>query len=452
MLQIPSYAQTAIETLEQVGYTAYIVGGCVRDALLGKEPNDFDITTSAQPNEVAEIFAKYHVIDTGLKHGTLTVVIEKVPVEITTYRIDGEYTDNRHPASVRFTDKIEDDLARRDFTVNAMAYSDKRGLVDCFGGMCDLENGIIRCVGNADARFGEDALRILRALRFAATLGFEIESETKQSIIKNRFLLKNIAAERIQAEFFKLICGKSAVSIIDEYRDVFAVFMPQIEAMFGFEQNNKHHCCDVWEHSLCALSHTDAVLTLRLAALFHDIGKPDVYSVGADGEGHFYAHPKKSVEHTRDILNALKCDNATKRRVLTLIEYHDAMINPNKKSVKKWLSKLGEDMLFELTALQAADSYAHAEEYVAPRINQIEEIRRIMREVIAEGECFSLKELAVNGSDMAEIGFVSRQIGNVLKVLLEAVISGEEINDRQRLMNRARDEYKKYTETEETEE
>lgn len=441
LINIPSYAKKAIDMLKYAGYDAYIVGGCVRDALLGISANDHDITTNALPQKTAEVFSSYHVIDTGLKHGTLTVVIDKTPVEITTYRIDGEYKDNRRPETVSFTGKIEEDLARRDFTVNAMAYSPENGIVDCFGGKSDLENKIIRCVGDADRRFNEDALRILRAMRFAAALGFEIEEKTKTSILKNRHLLKNIAAERIQVEFFKLICGRDATKIIDEYRDVLAVFMPQIAPMFGFEQLTKYHCFDVWQHSLHTLGHTSPNLTLRLAALFHDIGKPDVFTIDENGCGHFYSHPKFSIEHTRNILNALKCDNATKHRVLTLIEHHDAFIHTTKKSVKKWLGKLGEDMFFELMELQAADSYAHAEPFVDNRIEQIEEIKKLAHEIIDEGECFSLSDLAVNGKDMIALGLVSTQIGQALSSLLEMVINGEIANDKEVLINKAKEIY-----------
>ncbi len=437
MINVASYAKTAIDMLTAAGYEAYIVGGCVRDSLMGRAANDYDITTNALPQKTAEVFSSYHVIDTGLKHGTLTVVIDKTPIEITTYRIDGEYKDNRRPESVSFTGKIEEDLARRDFTINAMAYSPTGGLVDCFGGQNDLAKKIIRCVGEADRRFNEDALRILRAMRFAAVLGFEIEEETKKSILKNRELLKNIAAERIQTEFFKLICGKDAEKIIDEYRDVLAVFMPQITPMFGFEQKNKYHRFDVWQHSLYALKCTESCLTLRLAALFHDIGKPDSFTKDENGCGHFYSHAKFSIEHTRNILNALKCDNATKHRVLTLIEHHDAFIHTTKKSVKKWLGRLGEDVFFELMDLQAADTYAHAEQFTDERIKQIASIRTIAREIIDEGECFSLRDLATDGKDMMALGFVSKQIGQVLNTLLEMVINGELANDKDVLMKKA---------------
>jgi len=438
LIKIPSYAKTILDTLQKNGYDAYIVGGCVRDNMLGRGASDYDITTNALPHQVYEVFKAYHVIDTGIKHGTVTVVIEKMPVEITTYRIDGEYKDNRRPECVSFTKNIEDDLARRDFTINAMAYNEKRGLVDCFGAQSDLKGKIIRCVGDADTRFTEDALRILRALRFASVLGFEIEEKTKISIHKNKELLKNIAKERICIEFFKLICGKNADKIIDEYKDVIAVFIPQIEAMFGFEQHSKYHIYDVWQHSVCALSHTKPKLCLRLAALFHDIGKKDCFTLDENGEGHFYSHAKKSAEHTRDILNLLRCDNATKHDVLKLIEYHDAQICETKKSIKKWLGRLDEELFFDLICLQKADTLAHAKSYIEDRLSALDKIEVLAKEVIDEGECFSLKHLAVDGHDMLSLGFEGKQIGNVLDRLLTLVIEGKIENDTNALIAKAK--------------
>ena len=438
LIKIPSYAKIILDTLEKKGYGAYIVGGCVRDNLLGRGASDYDITTNALPHQVCEIFKNYHVIETGLKHGTVTVVIEKIPIEITTYRIDGKYKDNRRPECVSFTKNIEEDLSRRDFTINTMAYNEKVGIVDCFGGQGDLKEKIIRCVGDADTRFKEDALRILRALRFASVLGFEIEEKTKISIHKNKELLKNIAKERICAEFFKLICGKNADKVIDEYKDVIAVFIPQIEGVFDFEQHSKYHIYDVWRHSICTLSHTKPKLHLRLAALFHDIGKKDCFSLDENGEGHFYSHAKKSIKHARDILNSLRCDNATKHNVLKLIEYHDAQICETKKSIKKWLGRLGEELFFDLICLQKADTLAHAKPYIAPRVSALDKIEALAKEVLDEGECFSLKHLCVDGHDMLSLGFKGKDIGNTLDELLQLVIDGKIENDRNALVEKAK--------------
>ena len=439
MIPIPSHAQTVLTVLEQNGYEAYLVGGCVRDSLLGDTPSDYDITTNATPQQVLAAFSAYHTVETGLQHGTVTVVIDSVPMEVTTFRIDGDYHDNRRPDCVTFTGNLRDDLARRDFTVNAMAYRPSTGLVDCFGGQQDLRARLIRCVGVPDIRFGEDALRILRALRFAAVLGFTIEPETAKSIHKNKLLLKHIAAERIQTEFFKLLCGINPAPLLDEYRDVLAVFLPEITAMFGFAQHTKYHDSDVWHHSLRALASIEAhSLPLRLAAFLHDIGKPARFTMDEDGVGHFYGHAKQSVELARNLLNRLKCDNATKHAVLTLIEYHDAELAPTKKSVKRWLGRLGPELFFDLLHLQAADSMAHAAPYVEPRLEALGQIRTLAQEVLDEGACFSLRDLAVDGHDMMALGLSGRQIGAALNDLLALVIDGVAENEKTVLLNAAR--------------
>lgn len=440
MFTIPSYAQTVLAVLEKNGFEAYIVGGCVRDSLLALAPADYDITTNALPEQVLAAFSGYHTIETGLKHGTVTVVIEKSPVEITTYRIDGDYSDNRRPDSVTYTADIKDDLSRRDFTINAMAYNDVTGLVDCFGGSSDLANRLVRCVGDADIRFSEDALRILRALRFAAVLGFDIEKETEKSIHKNRLLLKNIASERIFSEFSKLICAEEPARIIDQFRDVFAVFMPEIAPMFGFEQHSKYHDSDVWHHSLRALSAVfQKSFPLRLAALLHDIGKPCCFEEDESGEGHFYGHAEQSEAITRNILNRLRCDNASKNAVLMLISYHDASIAPSKKSIKRFLGKLGEDLFFDLIELKKADSAAHAAPYTTVRIEALERVRCLAREVLDEGSCFKLKDLSIDGHDIMSLGLKGTQIGAALKYLLEMVIEGTLKNEKDALVCAARE-------------
>ena len=434
-MALPRYVQTALHILEQNGYEAYIVGGCVRDSLLGAPPSDYDITTNALPQQALAAFCGFHTIETGLQHGTVTVVLDKNPVEITTFRIDGDYKDNRHPEQVTFTAALQDDLARRDFTVNALAYHPNTGLVDCFGGLEDLQNGRIRCVGEPDLRFREDALRIMRALRFSSALGFTIEAQTEKSIHKNRALLTNIAAERIQSEFFKLLCGAAPASLLDQYRDVLAVFLPEIVPMFGFAQHSKYHDSDVWEHSLRAFSAVEEKkLPLRLAALLHDVGKPACFTIDEDGAGHFYGHAKQSEALTRDILNHLKCDNATKHSVLTLVQYHDAQIAPTKKSVKRWLGRLGQTMFFDLLTLQAADASAHAKPYVKARLQALDEIRSLAQEVLEEGACFSLRDLAVNGKDMLALGLEGVQIGKTLNLLLEGVIDGALENEKHALL------------------
>lgn len=440
MMYLPAYVRTALSVLEQNGYDAYIVGGCVRDSLLGLTPLDYDITTNALPQQVLAAFCAFHTIETGIKHGTVTVLIDNQPVEIINLRIDGDYRDNRRPEHVTFTANLTGDLARRDFTVNAMAYREQTGLVDLFDGQADLKNKCIRCVGVPDVRFSEDALRIMRALRFAAVLGFDIEQNTAQSIHKNRLLLQNIAAERIQAELFKLLCGMAAERLLDAYRDVLAVFMPEIAPMFGFDQHSKYHDSDVWEHSLRAFAAVkEKNPPLRLAALLHDIGKPCSFTQDEDGTGHFYGHAKQSVSLARDLLNRLRCDNTTKQAVLTLIEYHDAQLAPTPKSVKRWLGRLGSELFFDLIRLQEADSAAHAAPYVPERLAALGQIRALAQETLDEGACFSLRDLAVGGHDMLALGLHGPQIGAVLQYLLELVIEGSIENEKNVLLRAARE-------------
>lgn len=440
MMYLPPHARTALSVLEQNGYEAYIVGGCVRDSLLGLTPLDYDITTNALPQQVLAAFCAFHTIETGIKHGTVTVLIDNQPVEITTFRIDGDYRDNRRPEHVTFTANLTGDLARRDFTVNAMAYREQTGLVDLFDGQADLKNRCIRCVGVPDVRFSEDALRIMRALRFSAVLGFDIEQNTAQSIHKNRLLLQNIAAERIQAELFKLLCGMTAERLLDAYRDVLGVFMPEIAPMFGFDQHSKYHDSDVWEHSLRTFAAVkEKKLSLRLAALLHDIGKPCSFTQDEDGTGHFYGHAKQSVSLACGLLNRLRCDNATKQAVLTLIEYHDTQLAPTPKSVKRWLGRLGPELFFDLIRLQEADSAAHAAPYVPERLAALGQIRALAQETLDEGACFSLRDLAVGGHDMLALGLHGPQIGAALQYLLELVIEGSIENEKNVLLRAARE-------------
>lgn len=435
IIDVPLYVQKAIDCLKEDGYSAYIVGGCVRDSLLGVCPYDYDITTNALPEDIIRVFSGEKMFDAGLKHGTVSVVLEGNVIEITTYRIDGEYIDSRRPERVEFTDKIEQDLARRDFTVNAMAYSREIGIVDCFWGKSDLEKRLVRCVGDADVRFSEDALRIMRALRFASVLGFDIEADTSQSIHKNKNLLKNIAAERIRDEFFKLICGSAAEKILREYRDVIAVFIPQIEQTFDFEQKSVYHNLDVYSHCVRAMIYAKPEPHLRMSALLHDIGKPACFTLDENGCGHMYKHAAKSAQMAREILNSLKCDNEIKHKVITLIEKHDLSIMPDRKNIKKWLGKLGEDMFFDLLEIKKADTYAQTPDITEKRIKEIEKIKEIAADVILEGECFSLKNLAVDGHDMIELGLDGKKIGEALSYLLEGVIESRFINGKEYLIS-----------------
>jgi len=432
---IPSAgAQFAIKRLQEHGFEAYAVGGCVRDSLLGREPNDWDLTTNALPHETAACFADHRIIETGMKHGTVAILHEGELLEITTYRLDGDYEDNRHPVSVTFSKELRDDLSRRDFTVNAMAYHPDRGVVDCFDGQTDLKNGVIRCVGNPQTRFEEDGLRILRAIRFASVLGFSLEKKTANAVHECKYLLKNIASERIREEFCKLLCGKRAVSILREFADVIAVFLPELSHSFGFDQKSKYHCYDVWEHTLHALEeNTDGNLTVRLGILFHDVGKPDCFTEDEKG-GHFPGHAEKSVELTDAALKRLRFDNATRELLLKLVKYHDVPLIPEEKHVKRALLRFGEIGLSALLEIQRCDRLAHHPNYVdLPDYHS--QIPKIVEKIIAENACLSLKSLTVKGDDLIALGYKpGKEIGEQLQMLLDAVIDGAMPNDKDTLL------------------
>lgn len=440
-MKLPQSVVIALELLNSNNFEAFVVGGCVRDAIMGNNENDYDVTTSALPHETMSVFKDYKVIETGIKHGTVTVIINHFHIEITTYRIDGEYTNNRHPDNVSFTRDLSGDLSRRDFTMNALCYHPKLGFIDYFNGISDIQNRIIRTVGNANERFNQDALRILRALRFSAVLGFNIEDNTALAIHQNKHLLNNISVERIASELNKIICSNSVKGIFTNFYDVFSVFIPEIIPMVGFKQNNKYHVFDVFTHTLVATEHIKGDAHLRLAMLLHDIGKPHSYSEGDDGIGHFYAHAKASCTLAREILNRLKYDNFTKDRVLTLIKYHDIQINPTHSSIKKLLAKLGSDVFFEILEIKRADCIAQNPDYIH-RLVDIDTIFSIAHEIINAKECFLLKSLAINGSDLISIDIpAGKDIGVILKKLLELVISDNTLNTRDILLGIAKDIY-----------
>ena len=434
-ITLPPSVSFAIERLESAGFEAYAVGGCVRDSLLGREPNDWDITTSARPEQTAACFSDKRTIETGIQHGTLTVLVDGEPLEITTYRRDGDYVDNRHPVSVTFSSHLEDDLSRRDFTVNAMAYHPERGIVDPFGGQDDLAHAVIACVGDPSTRFHEDGLRILRAIRFASVLGFSIDPHTAEEIHACRSLLSNIASERIRVELVKLICGKGAVEILREYRDVLAEFIPEMAACFDFDQNCRYHCYDVYEHTLHAIEveETRDPVT-RLAILLHDIGKPLCYTEDAEG-GHFKGHGPIGVELSRRILHRLRFDNATIDAVVRLVDYHDRAFPAEERSVKRLMQKLPDEDILRLMEVQRCDRVAHAAPYNIPSPT-LEEIPRIMRRLRAEGACLSLKTLAVNGQDLIALGMrPGPALGTILSALLDDVVEGRLPNEREALLN-----------------
>lgn len=432
MAKAPKYVWAVLEALEAAGYEAWCVGGCVRDTLLGREPEDWDVTTSALPEEIMAVFGS-HAFPTGLKHGTVTVRSQHQSVEVTTYRVDGTYHDHRRPDSVAFTRSLEEDLARRDLTVNAMAMDLRGTLRDPFGGQADLKAGILRCVGDPDRRFQEDALRILRVLRFAAVLGFSIEPGTATAIHQNRELLRDIAAERVQVEFFKLLQGKDAAAVLREYPDVVGVFWPEVLPMVGFDQKNFHHCYDVWEHTLHVVDWIPGDPVLRCAALLHDIGKPNCFTADEKGLGHFYGHPAISRDLADGMLRRLKCSNELRETVTRLVEWHDRDIPRTDRGVRKALNVLGEEDLRRLILVKRADNFAQAPQFWDRQV-EIDKAEDILDRLLAEDACFSLKQLAVNGKDLTEMGLSGPAVGRALNTLLERVVDGGLPNERVALL------------------
>ena len=441
-MDMPKNVDIAINLLQSAGFEAYAVGGCVRDSLLGKTPNDWDITTSAKPEDMKSVFADFHCIDTGIKHGTVTVVIDGEPLEITTFRLDGEYEDNRHPKSVTFTSNLGADLGRRDFTVNAMAYSKMTGTVDLFGGQNDLKNGIIRCVGDPDRRFNEDALRILRALRFASALDFEIEEKTAQSLLKNRALLGNISEERIAKELLKLVCGKGAKRILTDFALVLFEILPELQPMYKNSHDNPHHCYDIYEHTLIAVESIDPEPTLRFAMLLHDCGKPAVKKFDENGVAHFYGHQRISAEISAQILARLKVSNKFRDEILVLVSNHDRWeLYENMEKMPRYLSKFGLDGVLKLLKVMRADVLAQSPEY-RYRLDQIADAEETAKNLAAQKPCLSLSELQINGRTLMDIGIPQgRKLGAVLAQLLDEVIDGVTKNTQEALTTRAREIY-----------
>ena len=431
-------SKTAVELLKNSGFEAFLIGGSVRDFIMGLPIGDIDITTNATPTQVKEVFSDFRVVETGIKHGTVTVLIENEPLEITTYRSESTYSDNRHPDSVTFSKTLSDDVVRRDFTMNAIAFDFSDGFCDLVNGIDDIKNQTIRCIGDAETRFNEDALRILRALRFSSVLGFTIEENTKSAIHKCKDLLNNISAERIREEFVKLVCGKNAYSVLQEFSDVITVFIPEMSECVGFEQKNRHHCFDVYTHTVKAMEKSSPDTVTRLALFFHDIAKPLVAHFDEKGEQHYYGHPKKSAEITEKILTRLRFDNDTKNKVITLVTFHDSpiMVNnavlPDRKRLKKIMSQIGTDLIFPLIEVKHCDNSAQNPKYYRGE-TFYNETENIINEIITEKECFSLKDLAINGNHLTEMGYRGKQIGQMLSSLLDLVISEKLKNDHTEL-------------------
>ena len=436
-IQIPPEVDAVRQALARGGYEAYAVGGCVRDSLLGLAPKDWDLTTSARPEQAKRALAAFRVIDTGLRHGTVTALSGGTAVEVTSYRVDGPYSDGRHPDAVAFTASLKEDLARRDFTVNALAYRPETGLVDCFGGLQDLAEKRIRCVGDADRRFREDGLRILRALRFSADLGFAVEPETARSLLRNRELLDRVARERIRAEFTRLLCGKDAAAVLREFREAAAQFIPELHPCFGFRQRNPHHPYDVWEHTLRCVDAVPRGPVLRLTMLLHDIGKPLCFSAGSDGVGHFYGHAAKSAELAEEILRRLRYDKRTVSDVTTLVRWHDVPLPPDERFLRRRLGRLGEENLHRLFRVQAADTVGKSPADRG-RLDALCRAEAMLDALLARGDCFRLRDLAVNGGDLLRAGVPEgAAVGEILRALLAAVVDGKCPNSRAELLSYA---------------
>lgn len=430
--RMPERVIEILRKLEGAGYEAWCVGGAVRDLLLGREPGDWDVTTNALPEAVMELFAP-HAVATGLQHGTVTVGGGR-GVEITTYRRDGEYLDNRRPESVEFTSSLNEDLARRDYTINAIAMNRRGELYDPWGGRSDLAAGIIRAVGDAATRFGEDALRIMRGLRFASRLGFSIEEQTGEAIHRCAPLLKNIAVERLYVEMTGLLCGQYAARVLLEYPDVLGVFLPEILLCVGFDQQSKYHIYDVWEHTARSVEAVENQPILRWTMLLHDLGKPDTFTVDENGAGHFYGHFRESVSKATAIMERLRFDNRSKQQILTLVERHDSELALTDRAVRRNLSRYGEETLRLLLKVKRADNLAQSPEYRG-RQELIDQWEQLLNVELASGSCFSLGQLAVKGNDLIALGMKGKQIGETLEGLLSLVIDEKLPNDRALLIS-----------------
>ena len=433
-IALPEKVSFIINTLMRAGYEAYAVGGCVRDVMLNRTPMDWDITTSAKPHEVKQLFG--HTIDTGILHGTVTVMLEQEGFEVTTYRIDGEYEDARHPKEVSFTSDLLEDLKRRDFTINAMAYNDTQGLVDAFDGVGDLKRGIIRCVGRATERFSEDALRMLRAVRFSAQLGFVLEEETRAAIVELAPNIAKVSAERIQMELVKLLTSNHPEEIRTAYETgLTAVFLPEFDRMMETAQNNPHHCYTVGEHTLMALQGVEADKVLRFTMLFHDVAKPVCRTTDENGTDHFYGHPQKGSEMARMILRRLKFDNDTTDRVSALVRWHDDNPELSPRSVRRAISRIGLERYPALFAVKRADTLAQSMYRREEKLKYLHDYEMLYQEVMEKQQCLTIKQLAVTGSDLIEAGMQpGKEIGSVLKKLLELVLEDPELNTKEKLL------------------
>ena len=440
VLQLPKDVEMLLNTLHGNGFEGYVVGGCVRDSLLSKIPNDWDICTNATPDEMTNVFADYKIIPTGLKHGTITIVLNNISYEVTTFRVDGKYSDNRRPDSVSFTESLQEDLSRRDFTINALAYSHQVGLVDFYDGTKDLRFGIIRCVGNPDDRLEEDALRMLRAVRFASQLGFKIDNATSESICYYVKLLQNVSTERIRDELNKILLSEKpsiGIELLSEL-GLLDYIIPELEICKGFNQHSVHHDKDVFEHTMAVLDYVEPKLELRLSALFHDIGKPNTFTLDENGTGHFYSHHKESAKICRDIMERLKYSNKEVEHVSELVYHHMTRYEKLRPaSAKRFINKVGTDKLDGLFRLFIADRVGSSPPY---SFEDIYKLKFECEKILSEKQPLGLKDLAINGSDLIELGFnEGKEIGLILIDLLEMVLENPNINQKSLLVEMVKD-------------
>ncbi len=436
MFNINSDVKFVLDTLKSRGYEAYIVGGAIRDYIMGVAPADFDVTTSARPQEILDAFADKRTFTEGIAHGTVGVRVGGTVVEITPFRVDGVYSDNRHPENVSFNATLNDDLCRRDFTVNAIAF-DGADFIDPHGGREDIEKGIIKTVGDPYKRFNEDALRIMRALRFSSVLGFEIEDKTRLAIFESSHLLKNISKERITAELFKLLCGKNAENVIMEYSAVLDIFINGVHKMYGFDHRNRYHMYDVLTHTAKTVTLCPPEPIIRLSALLHDIGKPVCCQEEESGYRHFKGHPSVSLEITKEATKNLSLSNAERKMLLFLVEFHDEIVKPTRPNVKRWLAKYGEEAMRALCALKFADASTH-NTAATDRVIIANELKALVENIISSGECYTLSTLKIDGKDLIALGIQGEKIGKVLDRLLNLVIDEKCENEKNALLSRAR--------------
>lgn len=432
-IRLPATVKGIIDALEARGFEAYAVGGCVRDSILGRTPDDWDITTSARPEQVKEIF--HRTVDTGIVHGTVTVLLGSGAHEVTTYRIDGEYEDARHPRGVTFTASLEEDLKRRDFTINAMAYNEKQGLVDLYGGMEDLQRKVIRCVGNPEERFGEDALRILRAVRFSAQLNFQIEEATRKAIVRLAAALEKISAERICAELLKLLLSPHPDYLRRAWETgITGIVLPEFDALMETPQNNPHHCCNVGEHTLKSLCQVPADRILRLTMLLHDMGKPSCRTTDEKGTDHFKGHGEVGARMAGQILRRLKMDNDTIRKVKLLVKFHDWRVEPAERAVRRAVNRVSPELFPALLQIQTADTLAQSENWRRQKLERIEKVSGLYKKIMEEHQCVGLKDLALSGRDLIELGIKpGPRLGELLNAALEHVLDVPEDNTKESL-------------------